>query len=319
MAPKKVIALGSKDARRQARRQFGSLQERRVSAATLRHYQIRFATFLLWLHASVHMPANMFNLDHPLAEYIEYLWNEGEPKAWANYTVAAVQFFLTHSRRHLNLSWSLVKVWGKIEMPAQAPPCTPSIALGLSGLAALAERLDLAVILLLGFHCILRTAEMVGLRCGDIFIDHKLWRGVINLGFTKTGKRRGAVESVTIDDALIAKLTFRLIRGRPPGQLILSSGPPRFRADFKARCNALNLGDFDFKPYSIRRGGATAHLQAFGSMSLTCDRGRWAFERSARVYIQTGLAQLAHVRLSTGQEAALLKAARHFAALASQG
>eukprot|EP00972_Heterocapsa_arctica_P040509 5968660-Heterocapsa_arctica.AAC.1 len=66
-------------------------------------------------------------------------------------------------------------------------------------------------------------------------------------------------------------------------------------------CEAFGLEEWQFKPYSIRRGGATSHLRAFGSLSLTVDRGRWDNPRSARIYLQSGMAQLADMRLSTGQ------------------
>eukprot|EP00972_Heterocapsa_arctica_P023207 3416845-Heterocapsa_arctica.AAC.1 len=74
---------------------------------------------------------------------------------------------------------------------------------------------------------------MCGLRCGDILIDSKTWRGVINLGLTKTGKRKGAIESVTLDDALITKLAYSLVHGRSFHDLLLSTSPTRFRRDFK--------------------------------------------------------------------------------------
>eukprot|EP00972_Heterocapsa_arctica_P031049 4567247-Heterocapsa_arctica.AAC.1 len=75
-------------------------------------------------------------------------------------------------------------------MPARAPPCTYQIALGLCGMALLSTRVDLCVVLLIGFHSFLRTGEMCNLKCGDILIDAKKWRGIINLGLTKTGKRK---------------------------------------------------------------------------------------------------------------------------------
>ncbi len=319
MAPKKIIAFEAKQARKVARQKLGSLAGKRVSLKTKRLYQVRFAQFLIWLHADPRIPDSLGDFDARVAEYIEYLWGEGEPKSWASYTVAAVQYFMTYTKRSLVLSWSLLRVWGKLEMPARAPPCTDQIALGLCGMALLSSRLDLCVVLLVGFHCFLRTGEMCSLRCGDILIDFKRWRGVINLGLTKTGKRKGSAESVTLDDGLICKLAYSLVRGRPLNEPLLKSSPTRFRRDFKLLCEGFGLAEWAFKPYSIRRGGATSHLQHFGSLSLTIDRGRWEDPRSARIYLQAGMAQLADMRLTPGQELALGKSAKHLKNFASKG
>eukprot|EP00972_Heterocapsa_arctica_P051073 7508233-Heterocapsa_arctica.AAC.1 len=64
---------------------------------------------------------------------------------------------MTYTKRNLVLSWNLLSVWGKLEMPARAPPCSEQIALGLCGMALLSGRTDLCVVLPIGFHCFLRT------------------------------------------------------------------------------------------------------------------------------------------------------------------
>ena len=48
---------------------------------------------------------------------------------------------------------------------------------------------------------------------------------------------------------------------------------------------------FGFKPYSIRRGGATAYFRVTRNMEATLDRGRWSSARVARIYINDGLAK----------------------------
>eukprot|EP00972_Heterocapsa_arctica_P023946 3527621-Heterocapsa_arctica.AAC.1 len=102
-------------------------------------------------------------------------------------------------------------------------------------------------------------------------------------------------------------------------ELVLGTSPTRFRRDFKLLCESFGLDEWAFKPYSIRRGGATSHLRHFGSLSLTIDRGRWEDPRSARIYLQAGMAQLADMRLTPGQELALGKSAKHLACVARRG
>ena len=71
------------------------------------------------------------------------------------------------------------------------------------------------------------------------------------------------------------------------------------------------LQDFDFKPYSCRRGGATNFFIQTGSMELTLARGRWGSSRVARIYINDGLAMLASLTLTPAQADRLHKAALH--------
>ena len=56
---------------------------------------------------------------------------------------------------------------------------------------------------------------------------------------------------------------------------------------------ALRLNDLHFRPYSLRRGGATFWFNQHGSFDRLLVQGRWAAARTARVYLNDGLAQLA--------------------------
>ena len=56
--------------------------------------------------------------------------------------------------------------------------------------------------------------------------------------------------------------------------------------------------DSGFKPYSLRRGGATSHFIACGSLDVVMLRGRWAQARTARVYITTAMLALSESSFS---------------------
>ena len=59
----------------------------------------------------------------------------------------------------------------------------------------------------------------------------------------------------------------------------------------------LGVADHGFKPYSLRRGGATAYFRASGSMELTLERGRWSSARVGRIYINDGLAKAVELKI----------------------
>ena len=51
------------------------------------------------------------------------------------------------------------------------------------------------------------------------------------------------------------------------------------------------------KPYSVRRGGATHHYVSKGRLDQTVERGRWAIKRTAKIYIQDGVALARDIQL----------------------
>ena len=52
-------------------------------------------------------------------------------------------------------------------MPRRAPPIPPVVVRGIAGLAWVQGRLDVALAILIGFHCMLRGCEVLGLRFCD--------------------------------------------------------------------------------------------------------------------------------------------------------
>ena len=53
-----------------------------------------------------------------------------------------------------------------------------------------------------------------------------------------------------------------------------------------------------FRPYSLRRGGATHIFQCSGSMGLAMLKGRWQSSQVARIYISNGLSYLPNSKMS---------------------
>ena len=51
----------------------------------------------------------------------------------------------------------------------------------------------------------------------------------------------------------------------------------------------LGVSRFRFKPYSLRRGGATCDFQEHGSAATTQLKGRWSSLRTARAYFVEGM------------------------------
>ena len=59
----------------------------------------------------------------------------------------------------------------------------------------------------------------------------------------------------------------------------------------------LGIADVGYKPYSLRRGGASFDYRQHGVVSRTTLRGRWNSAKTARIYITDAMAVLAAVKL----------------------
>jgi hypothetical protein len=151
------------------------------------------------------------------------------------------------------------------------------------------QLLDCALLTLLGFHCLLRTGEILGLlKCqmrfslGDVAC-------VVSLPETKGTHRKGTVESVTLTDPVLAKCFTVFMKPCKPGDLVLQRTPGQFRNAFRAACKQLMLPE-SVRPYSLRRGGATEFFKQCGSIDHVVEKGRWGNFRTARLYVNTAIA-----------------------------
>ena len=72
---------------------------------------------------------------------------------------------------------------------------------------------------------------------------------VISLGFTKSGKRQGAAESITISELTVLQLPWRWKQNASTHEF-LTEKPPVWRDAFVRCLKALELETWGFRPYS---------------------------------------------------------------------
>ena len=142
----------------------------------------------------------------------------------------------------------------------------------------------------------LRTGEILTLRSSHIQCDSNNTKAILSLGFTKGGKRQGAAESAIIGyDLVLHFLSKWKSLATPMSQL--ARNPGHWRGLFTQALTALKLESFGFRPYSLRRGGATWWFSKHHSLDKILLQGRWSAPKTARVYINEGLAILAEMKL----------------------
>eukprot|EP00435_Cladocopium_sp_Y103_P061990 s1215_g23.t1 len=199
-----------------------------------------------------------------------------------------------YHRNRIPLSWRLFKVWRKIEAPNRAPPLTQQVVEAWILYAIDHRNLNFAAMLALGFFGLLRTGEFLQIRPVDLMIGPQ--SGIISLKNTKTGLRNAAQETVSITNTLALEVLRAAIEEKQAMRMqkvpIWVRSAQSFRTEFRHHCKVFDILTLNFRPYSLRRGGATALFQETGSMEAALLKGRWSSSKVAKIYLADGLSYL---------------------------
>ena len=173
-----IVESCNRDARHVRRQELGKLQDLVVKPQTRRRYEHAmrlFFEFLRW--NKIALPSHPEEVDRVASSYIEELWEEGDSRYLAQDTLSALQHFEPQLKRRLLQSWRLIKAWQKFEVPTRAPPLTSTTLAVLAGWMH-SHMPELALALMLGFHGLLRTGDLLqvtnrNIICsGDLVVIH---------------------------------------------------------------------------------------------------------------------------------------------------
>ena len=295
--PKRILEGATPKERALKRQQLGTLQSLTVQPSTRMRYDTCVRDFLQFLtHNSLELPTQRDRMDPLVCEYIEFLWSSGAGKAKASDTVAGLQDNTPKLRGCLPGAWRLLKTWSINEVPNRAPPMPEHVVHALCGWACFHQRYSFAISILVAFYGMLRTGELLNIRRKD-FLSEKGHRSVLlSLGLTKGGKRTGAAESVVLaHDAVVKPLQrwMSLASLSTP----LTPSPGVWRSLFNQGMESLKITPYGFRPYSLRRGGATWWFGKHHSLDRILLQGRWQAAKTARIYLNEGLSVLAQLQI----------------------
>lgn len=280
---RQVLAKRTRDERRRDRKVLGRLRTQVVSPKTEERYLNSVSRFLEFLRAhGKPYPCSFLILDLEVSQFVEELWEQGDPKGWAGDCLSGLGHFIPPCKPFLVGSWRLHAAWGRAELPCRAPPFTPLILYAMAQAAADLGWTDLAVLLILGFHTFARAGELFQARAGDFLLGSR--SGTWTLPLSKSGQRQGVTESLLITDPFVVVLLKNFLRNFSPGDNVslVSGGTQR------KRLNDLLISlqiPFPFRWYSVRRGGATHAFRTTNNIASICVKGRWSSVKTARIYI----------------------------------
>ena len=235
-----------------------------------------------------------FELDDAIADWVELQWKQGQSLYMVNDALCGLHHFEPYTKRLVPSAWKLFRTWRKLESPNRAPPLTKYIIYSVAHYAIAHNDLIFGMLLLLGFFALLRTGELLLVKPCNCLISKA--KGLLTLEMTKTGKRDAATESVAFDDEFTLMALAECITLREKQQLtkvpFWTPSAQNFRSKFRYYMQRFNLEQHAFRPYSLRRGGATALFQDTGSMEMALLKGRWQSARVAKIYLTDGLSFL---------------------------
>lgn len=270
-----LLEGGSREERKKQRAELGSLQSLTVQPRTRARYDKALEGFWAFLREERRtIPYKHSELDVLVQHYIEHLWSEGHGRAQASDTVAALQDAQPQVKGHLRGTWRLLKAWSMNEVPNRAPPLPEEALHMMVGYSFFKEQYKFGMSLLVGFYGTLRTGEILSLCSSDVSVHTLAGPAVISLALTKAGKRQGASESVTMNVEEPLRWLHAWTRSSRPRDPLCPS-PSKWRQMFNDVVEALGFEDLGFRPYSLRRGGATFFFQKWGSLDRLLVYGRW--------------------------------------------
>ena len=191
------------------------------------------------------------DLDLKICNWIRRMWKSGEPLIYIGDGLCAMHFFMPWSKGKVPGAWKLFAVWRRLEVPSRAPPLTWDLVKSFSSYELSLGRHEMSSLLLLAFHCLLRTGELLQLYPEDILLGRS--HGVLSLKGTKSGKRNAANESISITNELVVESLRSLLSYRQqcggPSRPLWSSSHAAFRSRFKVLCDRFDVQHHAFRPY----------------------------------------------------------------------
>lgn len=156
-----------------------TLLDNAVAKGTLKRYRKAVVAFFDWAMEATgggEDPSMIIHdedaLDRLIAEYIQYLYDEGGSKSLAKATKNGLCLYFPYLRPLLPLTDQVLKGWSRLHKVESYPPLTWELASSLAvHLATRPEHARHAIGVVLSFDCLLRVSELVNLKREDIAFD----------------------------------------------------------------------------------------------------------------------------------------------------
>jgi hypothetical protein len=271
--------------------------------STVTHYRREYRHFKLWLRRrGRRFSSDPRRADKHFLDYIHYLYRKGGRskrfRSKAAHAVFGTVMKFPGLRGNIPCATRSLKGWERKHPATPAVPISWTVACALSTRLCASGHWDAAAVVLVAHDTYTRPSEPLLLTTNRVVCpsDDRLgasgpatWG--MSLWDTKT-KRYDFVKIRRKEAAAALDLArYRAIRLNR--ERVFGLSYRTYLDQFKVAAAAIGLPNL--RPHGLRHGGATADSLGIGplppvSISDIAVRGRWASERSARHYVQSGLA-----------------------------
>ena len=283
---------------------------------TLRSYNQALLSYFHWLEdEAMPIPQSTRALDESLALYLEHLFLDDRPIAYAGHTLSALKRYHPRLRWKIPLAKQYFSNWKQVYITRQAVPMPVEVLMAVAGAAASCKEWGFCAILLVGYSAFLRTSELVNLSLKKMTWNRTSGQIILALPATKTSRMKD--ESVEINDTFAIALLEKVKQQGRKDQ-VWPGTTRSFRSHLKAYLEFLRLGSVGFTPYSIRRGGASYAFSQGYTFDMLLVMGRWQSIKTARLYLDSGRSSLIQLQLPTHSQFPVEHFAQHLTSIPEQ-
>lgn len=237
---------------------FAGLQGR-----TLEAYGKALQHFLCYLTRERIRIRSVSNLDSHLSEYINILYQEGEALSVAGHLLSAIKRFIPEFKLRLPAASQFHRNWQRLHVPVRATPIPVELLEGLAALCLSIDEPALAILLILGFRCFLRTNEMLHLQWNHLLVLPGQQCINLILPFSKTSQ--GNPQVLRVEDPLVLQLLQRFRPAADCPAMLWPLSLRKFHRTWKQLLRCLGFSSTSFSPYGIRRGGPRTSFLPVGT------------------------------------------------------
>ena len=264
-----------------------------VKPATQARYRAALKEFKDWVTTADH-PINMrtaSSIDKALSQFAHYLYlvkpSRGNRQLVIN-ARCALNIIYPHTVGRLPSADRAIKGWNNLVPSSTKAPVSYGFCLFLAQALLRNGETEAAYFCILAFDTFCRARELLSLTRDDVTLPTGNLPGGLRLRDTKTGRN----QSVTIRHPLAVAVLRKLIAAAPTGSSpLFSITYPALLSTLKARQSRLGIPPQKaVTPHCFRHGGASFWFIMSVPILDIVVRGRWANEKSAKSYIQSGAA-----------------------------
>ena len=264
-----------------------------VSGPTRDRYRTALRAFRDWLVTSEHPfdPNDPLSIDSALTEFTHQLYlskpSRGNRQIIIN-ARCALNIVYPITVHRLNGTDRALRGWNRLRPATSKAPVSYGFTLLLANTLLTRGEVEAGLFCILAFDTFCRANELLKLVRDDVTLPSGDMPGGIRLRDTKTGRN----QSVTLRHPLaVAALRLLVETAKDPITPLFTISYPKLLSVLKSTQQRMGVpANRIITPHCFRHGGASFWFTKSVPMQDIITRGRWASDKSAKVYIQAGAA-----------------------------